>query len=188
MQSKAFIFFAISCFMFGIASTSHSWDGKRKGFILGLGAGLLSGKRELVRLNFQALDRNGREMEISLQEIQLYDSEARAIAMTISDGYSEQEAVPEKYALFQNYPNPFNPEMTIRYELPEDSDVQLEIYNTTGQLIRTLVNEHKDAGSWLAQWDAKDASGRSLPSGVYFYQLTVNQGKWTSTRKLILMK
>jgi len=95
-------------------------------------------------------------------------------------------ATPEAFSLSQNYPNPFNPTTTIGYQLNERSLVTLTVYNALGREVSTLVNEVKDAGSHQATWNSRDIKGNSLPSGIYFYRLSVNQH--VQTRRMILMK
>jgi len=85
-----------------------------------------------------------------------------------------------------NYPNPFNPETTISYSVKTSSPVAIEIYNTKGQRVRTLVNESKATGNYTVRWDGKDENGQKVTSGVYFYKM--NAGKFTSSKKMILMK
>jgi hypothetical protein len=89
--------------------------------------------------------------------------------------------VPETYSLSQNYPNPFNPTTTIRFSLKETGVVSLKVYNVIGQLVTTLVNGQKPAGTYEYNFDAS-----SLSSGIYFY--TIKAGDFTQTRKMILMK
>jgi len=93
--------------------------------------------------------------------------------------------------LLQNYPNPFNPETWIPYQLKEDSDVTIKVYNVMGELVRELNLGHKAAGSYLsrdkaAYWDGKNTSGERVTSGIYFY--TIQAGKFTATRRMIVMK
>ena len=90
-------------------------------------------------------------------------------------------AVPESYSLSQNYPNPFNPTTMIRFSLKEQGNVSLKVYNVIGQLVTTLVNEQKPAGTYEYNFDASN-----LSSGIYFY--TIKAGDFTATRKMILMK
>jgi hypothetical protein len=85
-----------------------------------------------------------------------------------------------------NYPNPFNPETTIRFSLKEAAPVNIGIYNVKGQLVRTLVNAEKTSGNHSVVWNGRDDNGSSVSSGVYFYKM--NAGKYSSTRKMILMK
>jgi flagellar hook assembly protein FlgD len=98
----------------------------------------------------------------------------------------EVRTVPAEFALAQNFPNPFNPETTILYDLASNSEVQLEIYNVMGQLIRTLIADQQAAGRYRVTWRGDDATGRSVASGVYFYRLHTSEFK--AVRKLMLLK
>ncbi len=89
--------------------------------------------------------------------------------------------VPENYSLSQNYPNPFNPTTTIRFSVKETGIVSLKVYNVLGQLVTSLVNEQKPAGTYEYSFDASN-----LSSGIYFY--TIKAGDFSATRKMILMK
>ncbi|MBN1481951.1 hypothetical protein EH223_06470, partial [candidate division KSB1 bacterium] len=75
--------------------------------------------------------------------------------------------LPTEYALQQNYPNPFNPQTRIQYQLPKESHVRLNVYNSVGQHITTLVNDKKSAGHHAIMWTATDDSGQLLPAGIY---------------------
>ena len=79
--------------------------------------------------------------------------------------------VPENFKLNQNYPNPFNPDTKIVYALPEQSHVQLKVYNILGKEIRTLIDETQSANNHTVIWDGRNASGVNVPSGIYFYKL-----------------
>ncbi|MDY0325059.1 MAG: choice-of-anchor J domain-containing protein [Candidatus Cloacimonadaceae bacterium] len=85
-----------------------------------------------------------------------------------------------------NYPNPFNPETTISFSTKEAGPVALEIYNVKGQLVKKLVNEDKAAGNHTVVWNGTDLNNRPVSTGVYFYKM--NAGKYSSTRKMIMMK
>jgi parallel beta-helix repeat protein len=85
-----------------------------------------------------------------------------------------------------NYPNPFNPETTISYTLQKDSRVTLDIYNSHGQLVRTLFDGTTGKGTHALKWDGKTDSGREVSSGFYIYRLkTVSQ---IISRKMLLIK
>lgn len=94
--------------------------------------------------------------------------------------------IPEEFTLAQNYPNPFNPTTTIRFALPEASDVSLVIYNITGQKVRTLVNNSMAAGVHTLQWDATNERGTKVSSGIYIYR--INTGSHQAMKKMILLK
>ncbi|MCC7094171.1 MAG: T9SS type A sorting domain-containing protein, partial [Ignavibacteriaceae bacterium] len=89
--------------------------------------------------------------------------------------------IPEAYSLEQNYPNPFNPSTTIKFDLPEASEVTLTIYNTLGQKVDEIVNTTLEAGRYSYQWKATD-----IASGIYIYELRAN--KFISFKKMILIK
>ena len=96
--------------------------------------------------------------------------------------------LPRSYALSQNIPNPFNPSTTIAYQVAESSavHVNVSVYNLRGELVRTLVDEFKDAGLYNVFWDGTDNKGSDLSSGVYFYRMSA--GKFSQTRKMVLLK
>jgi len=89
--------------------------------------------------------------------------------------------VPIVFTLNQNFPNPFNPSTTIKYSIPEKSNVTLKIYDVLGNEIGTLIKEEKPAGTYEITW-----SEDQLPSGIYFYRLQA--GSFRETKKMILMK
>jgi len=95
-------------------------------------------------------------------------------------------SVPTAYSLLPNYPNPFNPSTAIGYEISEAGPVALTIYNVLGQEVRSLVNAHREAGTYTVMWDSKDDAGHYLDSGVFFYTLRAND--FTQTRKMVLMR
>ena len=99
--------------------------------------------------------------------------------------------IPKRNQLLQNYPNPFNPETWIPYQLSEDSPVSVSIYDTTGQLVRTLSLGFQSAGFYnsrerAAYWDGRNALGERVASGIYFYQLTTPS--FQQTRRLVIVK
>jgi hypothetical protein len=97
------------------------------------------------------------------------------------DSELSEAALPTAYSLSQNYPNPFNATTTIKYQLPVDSDVELEIYNLFGQKVATLVDSRQQAGYRSVIWDASEVS-----SGIYFYRLRA--GDFTETKRMMLVK
>ena len=84
---------------------------------------------------------------------------------------------PASFLLEQNFPNPFHTETSITFTVPlqQTTTVRLTIYNLLGQEVRTLVNEHLAAGEHRRLWDGRDAKGRLVQSGVYFYKLEAGQ-------------
>jgi flagellar hook assembly protein FlgD len=101
------------------------------------------------------------------------------------------EKPPKEYKLFQNYPNPFNPESWIPFQLAKASEVNIKIYNVTGQLIKTIELGSKQAGVYIeksnaARWDGRNDMGKEVASGVYFYELRAE--KFRAIRKMVLLK
>jgi hypothetical protein len=89
--------------------------------------------------------------------------------------------IPSEFWLEQNYPNPFNPSTTIQFSIPERSFVKLEVFNSLGEKISTLVSEEMSVGNYKYEWNAEN-----LSSGIYYYKLFAN--KFSQTKKLILLK
>lgn len=90
------------------------------------------------------------------------------------------------FTLKSNYPNPFNPQTIIEYQVHKMSQITLEIYNTLGQRIITLVDIIQHPGSYQAIWDARDKNGNLVGTGLYFYIMKDNQH--IEIRKTIFMK
>jgi len=88
---------------------------------------------------------------------------------------------PKMFSLSQNYPNPFNPTTTIKYSIPQSSNVVIKVFDVLGNEITTLVNQEKPIGTHTIEFDAT-----SLPSGIYFYQLQTPN--FIQTKKMILLK
>jgi hypothetical protein len=99
---------------------------------------------------------------------------------------SAGENHPESFQLEQNYPNPFNPSTTIQYTLPRNENVEIRIYNASGQLVKTFANGVKGAGEYTTIWDGRDEAGNSVSSGAYFYQ--VKAGEFLQAKKMLLLK
>ena len=105
----------------------------------------------------------------------------------ISDMLSiDGSAIPEEFALHQNYPNPFNPVTSIQFDIPEQSEVRMDIYNLMGQRVATLVNNTLEPGFHAVKWNGTNDFGKQLSSGMYIYRISANN--FTSVKKLILMK
>ena len=97
----------------------------------------------------------------------------------------KQSAIPKEFKLSQNYPNPFNPLTKINYAIPKlksgKTNVTLKVYDILGRLVKTLVNEFKEAGFYTVQFD-----GTNLSSGVYFYK--IEAGSFVQSKKMVLVK
>ena len=94
--------------------------------------------------------------------------------------------IPIAYTLHQNYPNPFNPITSLRYDLPEQAQVTLTIYNLMGREITQLVNTTQEPGYREVQWNATNSFGKPVSAGVYLYQ--IRAGEFVQTKKMVLLK
>ncbi len=94
--------------------------------------------------------------------------------------------VPEIYSLEQNYPNPFNPITTIGFGLPEDSQVQILVYDISGRLVRTLVNDAMTAGYRRIVWDGRNDYKELVSAGVYIVLMKADG--FLEHRKMVLLK
>jgi hypothetical protein len=99
---------------------------------------------------------------------------------------TEDPIIPDEFIVHQNFPNPFNPETEIRFALTRDSHVVINVYNTRGQQLATLIDSQYAAGFHSVRWDGKDRNGSPVSSGVYLYQ--IQAGEFSQMRKMSLIK
>jgi hypothetical protein len=129
------------------------------------------------------------DSDIQVGAIYLYKLES----VSFSGDYITEQIVeisipmPSEYALLNNYPNPFNPTTHLKFQLPADNEVTINIYNIAGNLVKKLISGQKyPAGEHVVGWDATDNSGQQLASGQYFYRFRA--GDFIKTGKMILLK
>jgi len=96
-------------------------------------------------------------------------------------GVEENDDIVTDFTLSQNFPNPFNPTTKIKYSVPIQSHVKLVVYNSLGEVIRTLVDQTKEKGNYVVNFN-----GENLSSGIYFCRMYA--GDYNQVRKLILIK
>jgi len=96
------------------------------------------------------------------------------------------QTITRKNSLFQNFPNPFNFETTIRYQLVENCNVVLSIYNLEGKEVIRLFTKNQQTGEHQIVWNGKDKNGKEVSSGIYFYIL--KSGNFTETKKMTLIR
>ncbi|KPL05542.1 MAG: hypothetical protein AMJ73_00345 [candidate division Zixibacteria bacterium SM1_73] len=127
---------------------------------------------------------------------EFYPSMAGTIVVLSTDVQDEtgDREKPSEFALSQNYPNPFNQTTKIEFTLAKSGFVRLNIYDLLGRKVRTLVSEHLSSGYKSVLWDGKNDSGKDVASGIYFYQIKIENpasgavGDFSESRKLVLLK
>ena len=132
---------------------------------------------------YRVNSKNKSESYITIDYL-LYDQAADLIGMGTHT--IDIIPIPEVFALHENYPNPFNPTTTLRFDLPEISDVTLTIYNMLGQRVKTFNMQGTAAGYHTITWDATNDFGEQVGAGVYLYQLQAKD--FVKTRKMVLLK
>lgn len=107
-----------------------------------------------------------------------------------SDALLVKLNVPDKAELMQNSPNPFNPSTSIKFFVPNISDVTIKIYDILGREVTTLINKQIQAGFHIVFWNGRDKFGNQASSGVYLYRLTATSkaGNFIETKKMTLLK
>ena len=134
-----------------------------------------STEAKYIRINIESTSAPFNHIfQAAIAELEAYSSVNTGVKI-------QQFIVPKSVLLKQNYPNPFNPKTTINYEIPKSAFVTVKVYNIDGQLVATLVNEQKSAGSYSVTWNAQNAG-----SGIYLYRITA--GSFSKEKKCIVLK
>lgn len=107
------------------------------------------------------------------------------VSATLTD-YEDDNVSALVTNLAGNYPNPFNPTTSINFAMAEAGKVQIDVYNILGQKVKSLVNNHMEAGNHQVVWNGKDNANSPVASGVYFYKMKT--GRYTSTKKMLMLK
>jgi hypothetical protein len=150
--------------------------------VLGVDAPLtVSG--EIARLVIKAAGAEAPVVRIKGIDLRDVDNEKTEIA---GEGEYETPFMPTATALMQNFPNPFNPSTTLTFDMAQAGYVIIRIYSVSGRLVRTLVDERRDAGRHSVEWNGMDSNGSSAPSGIYFYRMRASG--YEATKKMILVR
>jgi hypothetical protein len=148
-----------------------------------------SGGGAFVRLTREALSPSARAYDDATARFDLAYT-YRLVALTAEGellaGMANAGRAAPALELYQNIPNPFNPSTTIRFSLPRDTRVVVSVFAVNGAEVARLIDEKRPAGLHEVRWDGRDAAGRALASGVYFYRLEA-AGR-VLTRKLVLVR
>ncbi|MCE5250198.1 Ig-like domain-containing protein [bacterium] len=147
------------------------------------GENLLEIEFEVIRDGAFTIDLAGIEMRDYLNNHLAAAIDNRSIAGKIG---SSGETLPLSFGLSQNFPNPFNMSTTIAYSVDKPGNVRIVIYNTLGQLVRTLVDDSREAGRYSAIWNGTDDAGIEVTTGVYFVRMIQNNR--SDTRSMLMVK
>ncbi|HTR82430.1 MAG TPA: T9SS type A sorting domain-containing protein [Bacteroidota bacterium] len=155
---------------------------------------LIASYSTTVSLKGMGFSSSGRKYIFTDTDVHTASTYSYKIQSVSSDGITKDYSpisvtvdVPKSFTVGQNYPNPFNPSTTISYDIPTTGKVVLKIYDILGQQVRTLVDEIQAPGSYKAVWNGDTNSGEKVGSGVYFYDVTFQNGT-RFVKKMTLMK
>jgi uncharacterized protein YegL len=160
------------------------------------GQGAVNGSGVVAKINMRVSSQavRGQAIILTLQNVTANDPNGQALQLTVtvsppvvvSVALRQNDTVPATFALYANTPNPFNPTTKITYDLPEPSEVNVEIFDMLGKRVRTLVNQRQSAGRYSVVWDGRDENGQIVSSGIFIYQLRA--GKFVQSRKMLLLQ
>ncbi|WP_026464351.1 SBBP repeat-containing protein [Adhaeribacter aquaticus] len=147
----------------------------------------LSNGTAIFLVHFKVIGNGGTESKIEINSA-LTGSVAytgKLQQLTIHAKEAVVKVKGRRYALYQNYPNPFNEQTAFHFELPEEQQVELSIYNALGQAVKQFSGRYK-AGEHVVNWKGEDEAGKKLATGTYFCRMKA--GKFTGTVQIILAK
>ena len=114
------------------------------------------------------------------------ENESQPTVPDVMTGASEMP-VPMQFTLYQSAPNPFNPSTVITYDVPAGGgQVTIRIFDVSGRLVKTLVNEHNTVGQKTVRWDGRNDQGEYVATGVFFYRMQAPG--YEKTMKMTLLK
>jgi flagellar hook assembly protein FlgD len=106
-------------------------------------------------------------------------------------GPEEELAAPTTFRLYNNYPNPFNPSTTVRFDVPEPSEVLIVVYSLLGEEVARIYDGYREAGRYTVRWEGTSESGGRAASGVYLLRMQarrLNGEVFTEIRRMLLVK
>jgi len=118
--------------------------------------------------------------DLKLYQIEVMDSSSKCGSQSVG-----VTSIPRPL-LYQSYPNPFKSQTAICYSLPTECKVTLSVYDISGRVVRTLVNQHQTSNIYSVNWDGRDDTGRTLAQGVYFYRIRTE--RFTDTKRMVLIR
>jgi hypothetical protein len=154
---------------------------KEEGNLLIEKAFLTDMQEKHISLETNSLDKEDSYVSIQYTFLDQYKN-------VIAQGFMSQKviAVPDEFALHQNYPNPFNPVTTIQYDIPEETHVNLIVYDILGREVKTLLNQTEQPGYKSIRWNGRNNAGQEISAGMYFYRLETTG--FVKVHKMVLLK
>lgn len=131
----------------------------------------------------------GNPNDISVDKVILVNANNQKIGeISVEIIYSNAPEVPVEYSLSQNYPNPFNPNTTVQFSVPKEGLVTVKVFDMLGQEVVTLFSGNAQRGMYTLNWNGRDRSGKNVSSGSYIYRMSANNGEFTQSKKMLLLK
>lgn len=175
----------------------HREEGRLVMGMLSLEGGLvMPGKGSVVNVKFKKLREDADLSSVRIEKAILVDQESRELNTTVL-GQPVASGLPQIFSLGQNHPNPFRDLTSISYTCPGDGSkgdvhVSLKVYDSSGRLVRTLLDEYKQPGQCRVEWDCRDDSGDRVGAGVYFYRIVarnvVGREEFSATKKMTVLR
>ena len=157
--------------------------------LLGTGA-TFSESGEVAKLKVRVISEGETGLRFGTVDLRSWDNVKLTCAIHDIEIRALAHGLPKAYTLQQNHPNPFRDATDIRFQIPKDARVSVNIYDAAGMLVRTLADDRKPAGYHVVHWDGRDNVGAFVPAGVYFYRLSASAEteSRTFTRKMIRVR
>ena len=124
--------------------------------------------------------------QVEIDNIKVAGFSGNLINYVSRTAISEVKLIPSDFSLQQNFPNPFNPSTEIRFDLPEEGQVELSVFNMQGQKVRTLESGKMTPGYHAIIWNGTNDNGSRVSTGMYFYSIQTN--KFQAVRKMLFLK
>ncbi len=167
---------------FASKDMNHAIDAS---FALLGGKAAMGGSGEIASVTFKLLE--AENVILNFDAVDMRDSENHRLDVVYHGAQlAAGSTLPKSFYLAQNYPNPYNAATQIVYQVSEAAHVSLQVYNVTGQLVKTLVDNVQEPGTYTVSWDARGENGAEASTGVYFYRMVA--GHYVATKKMVIIK
>ena len=170
-----------------LVTSNRKENGRVKVLVANLNSGLIENDQNMYLSIPLQFDGNDYQVStVSLKGIKLVGGDGSILKSITRTESSEIKAIPVSFALQQNFPNPFNPSTEIRFDLPENDNVTLAVYNMMGQKIKTLTSGNMSPGYHSIIWNGTNDAGVKVATGMYFY--SINTNSFQSIKKMLFLK